>query len=42
MLEKRWKSFSTLPTLEIDPTDFHIPTATTTTTRINNPLKQAC
>jgi hypothetical protein len=43
---KAWKNDGTVfppfpPTLEIDKADFHIPTATTTTTRMNNPLKLA-
>jgi len=43
---KAWKNDETVfppfpHTLEIDQTDFHIPTAMTTTTRMNNPLKQA-
>jgi hypothetical protein len=42
---KGWKNDGTVfppfpPTLEIDQTDFHIPTVTTTT-RMNNPLKLA-
>ena len=43
---KAWKNDETVfppfpPTLEIDQTDFHIPTAPTTTTRMNNPFKPA-
>ena len=36
---KAWKTLSPFPTLpptlEIDPTDFHIPTVTATTTKMN-------
>ena len=43
---KAWKNDRAVfppfpPTSEIDKADFHIPTATTTITRMNNPFKPA-